>query len=254
MDQQTIYDDFDTLSIAAAAFIRQKILDCLQHQPRCRIALPGGNTPAACLRHLSNYALPWAQIEWYMGDERCLPVGHPERNDRSVLQTLFQHQEHQDHQDNQKSQTQPNGQDAQGLQTPQNRPCKSNFYPIKAELGAEKAAQDYQTQISGFDAFDIVLLGMGEDGHTASLFPNNLALKQTDSVVAVFNAPKPPAERVSLGLNTLIKAHCRIVLATGANKQAALERVAQGEALPINLIGPKQWFLDKEAMPESPAL
>ncbi len=218
-DQYHIYDNTEHLAEAAANFIALKIKECLRHQPRCRIALPGGNTPALCLQKLSRLALPWEQVEWYMGDERCLPVGHAERNDSMVSKTLF------------------NGQG----------PSKKHFFPIKAELGAEKAAKDYQTQITSFDALDIVILGMGEDGHTASLFPSNPALTQTDSVVAVFDAPKPPSERVSLSLNTLHNAKHRIVLAPGVGKKDALHKLSIGEPLPIALIGPKHWFLDHAA-------
>ncbi len=219
MDHYHSYDNIEHLAKAAANFIAQKIDECLRHQSRCRIALPGGNTPVLCLQKLSRLDLSWDQIEWYMGDERCLPIGHVERNDTMVSKILF------------------NGQD----------PLKKHFFPIKAELGAEKAAKDYRAQIEAFDALDIVILGMGEDGHTASLFPNNNALTKQDSVVAVFNAPKPPEERVSLGLNTLIKAKCRIVLAPGEGKKEALKKLTKGEKLPISLIGPKHWFLDHVA-------
>ena len=218
-DQYHIYDNTEQLAEAAANFIALKITDCLRHQSRCRIALPGGNTPAACLQALSKNALPWCQIDWYMGDERCLPIDDAERNDSMVSKTLF------------------NGQG----------PSKKHFFPMKAELGADKAAEDYRTLIDTFEALDIVILGMGEDGHTASLFPNNNALTKQDSVVAVFNAPKPPSERVSLSLNSLLKAKHRIVLAPGAGKKEALKKLTMGEALPIGLIGPKQWFLDHEA-------
>ncbi len=220
MDHYHIYDNTEQLAEAAAHFIVQKINECLRHQPRCRIALPGGNTPAPCLDKLSRFALPWEQIEWYMGDERCLPTGDRERNDSMVSKTLF------------------NGQG----------PSKKHFYPIKAELGAEEAVKDYQPKIEAFDAFDIVILGMGEDGHTASLFPNNKALTSQDSVVAVFHAPKLPEERVSLSLNTLIKAKYRIVLTSGESKKEVLKRLTMGEKLPISLIGPKHWFLDQAAI------
>lgn len=219
MDHYHIYDNTEQLAEAAANFIAQKINECLHHHSPCRVALPGGGTPALCLQKLSRLALPWGQIEWYMGDERCLPIGHAERNDTMVSKTLF------------------NGQG----------PSKKQFFPIKAELGASKAAEDYQAKIETFDALDIVILGMGEDGHTASLFPNNNALIKQDSVVSVFNAPKPPEERVSLGLNTLIKARYRIVLATGKDKKEALKKLTVGEKLPISLIGPKHWFLDHAA-------
>ena len=218
-DQYHIFDNTECLAAGAASFISQKIKECLTTQPICRISLPGGNTPTLCLQNLAKLTLPWAKIEWYMGDERCLPIGDAERNDTMLLQSLF------------------NG----------TGPSTEHFFPMKSELGAQAAAENYQAKIASFDALDIVILGMGEDGHTASLFPGNPALTLTDLVVPVFHAPKPPPERVSLSISTLQKAKNRIVLAPGAGKKEALQKLSMGEPLPIALIGDKHWFLDREA-------
>ncbi len=214
-----LHEDAETLAVAAASFIQLNIAACIKKKQCCRIALPGGNTPARCLQKLSKLDLPWQQIEWYLGDERCLPVGHTERNDCMIRQALFS--------------------------SPRN--SARHFYPIKAELGAEKAAQDYSLLFRSFDALDIVILGMGEDGHTASLFPDNKALTDQHKVVPVFNAPKPPPERVSLSLSTLSSVALRIVLVVGENKTAALNKIQAGEALPVNRIGNNHWFVDRAA-------
>lgn len=216
-----IYDSADTLAEAAASFILLQINECLGRQPRCRIALPGGSTPARCLQILSDLELPWEQIDWYVGDERCLPIGHEERNDTMINQKLF----------------------SQGIRS------NEFFSPIKAELGAEKAAQDYALLFNSFDALDIVILGMGEDGHTASLFPGNAALTDKRAVVPVFAAPKPPPERVSLSLATLSAAKVRIILVAGKDKKEALIKVKAGENLPVNIIGESYWFIDTAADP-----
>ncbi len=214
-----VFATAEQLAIAAADFIQDSINRCIQHQSYCRIALPGGNTPALCLQQLSRRDLPWSRLIWYMGDERCLPVGDPQRNDTMIRQQLFS--------------TQQVG--------------AGKFYPIEAQFGAQQAAADYAMRLAAFDHFDLVLLGMGEDGHTASLFPGNPALQDKRKVVPVFNAPKPPAERVSLGLSTLASARLRVVLATGKNKTAALNKIRSGDLLPINLVGEKHWFVDKKA-------
>ena len=216
-----VYDDADYLAEAAARFILEKINTCLNTSPRCRIALPGGRTPASCLKLLAESDLQWEKIDWFLGDERCLPIGDEERNDVMIHKNLFSH-----------------------------APDKAeNFQPMKTELGAEKAASDYAKIIDTFDAFDIVILVMGEDGHTASLFPDNAALNDSShSVVAVHDAPKPPQDRVSLSLKTLTDARHRIILAAGSDKKIAIDKVKAGERLPINCIGESEWFVDTAAV------
>jgi 6-phosphogluconolactonase len=90
---------------------------------------------------------------------------------------------------------------------------------------------------------------MGEDGHTASLFPNNQAIESAAAVVPVFDAPKPPAERVSLGINTLNAARQKIFLVAGAGKCAALERILLGDSLPAACVVAAEWHLDRAAIP-----
>jgi len=89
---------------------------------------------------------------------------------------------------------------------------------------------------------------MGEDGHTASMFPENKALSDTRAVVPVYNSPKPPVERVSLSLTSLLKAKSRLVLTTGSGKASAITQVKAGENLPINCIGDINWFIDEAAI------
>lgn len=219
MENFHVFENKQALAESAAHYILLKINACLEIQPRCRVALPGGSTPALCLQLLAKLDVPWGRVDWYLGDERCLPVGDAERNDSMINEQLFSH----------------------GLIS------NAHFYPIKAELGADRAAADYALLFDDFAALDIVILGMGEDGHTASLFPHNPALDDKRAVVPVFNAPKPPPERVSLSLPTLSAADNRIILVAGKDKQAALAGVQAGEKLPVNCIGDSTWFVDKAA-------
>jgi 6-phosphogluconolactonase len=122
-----------------------------------------------------------------------------------------------------------------------------NQHTIAAELGAKQAANLYARLIDDIGQLDIVVLGMGEDGHTASLFPGNAALQDPHSVVPVFAAPKPPPERVSLGVSALRAASQRIALVTGAGKREALRQIKAGAPLPINCIGMIRWFIDTAA-------
>ena len=211
--------DAADLAGAAAAHLATRIRDCLAGQEVCRIALPGGRTPGGCLALLAGESLPWERLHWYLGDERCYPPGHAGRNDVILDVQLWSR-----------------------IDSP-----AATRHPIAAELGPEAAAGRYSAEIMAAGRLDIVLLGMGEDGHTASLFPGNPALDDSRPVVPVHQAPKPPAERVSLGLSTLQAATERIVLVSGADKRVALQRVQAGEALPIAMIGPLLWFVDDDA-------
>ena len=213
-----VLKNFDEASLSAAQFIASHILQCLQNKSTCNIALPGGNTPAKCLSLLAQEDLPWEQIHWYLGDERCLPPGDSERNDVMLDKNLW------------------------------SILPVANMHTIPAELGPEEAAKLYRESISDIEYFDIVFLGMGEDGHTASLFPGNLALNDKRSAVPVYNSPKAPAERVSLSLSTLEQAKIKLVLACGEAKREMIDKIKSGESLPVNSIGSIDWFVDELAV------
>ncbi|MEE9343590.1 MAG: 6-phosphogluconolactonase [Gammaproteobacteria bacterium] len=169
-----------------------------------KIVLAGGSTPAACYRMLAGSRTDWSNWQVYFGDERCLPVEHPDRNSVMADECLL-------------SQV----------------PVKAeNTFVIPAEAGAERGAERYQQVIDSAMPFDVVMLGMGEDGHTASLFPGQKRIDER-SVIPVYDAPKPPADRISLNYLTLQSTRHMLVLITGAGKQSAMGRWFSGGALPI---------------------
>ena len=214
-----IYKNAEQVAQAAANYVHQQVVHCVEQNGVCHVALPGGTTPARCLELLAETKLPWNDIHWYVGDERCYPVGHIERNDSMIRDRLWSRVKIPPH----------------------------NQHIIHAECGAEDAAAQYTILLDSVGPLDIVLLGMGEDGHTASLFPGNPALDDTRAVVPVFNAPKPPADRVSLGVSTLKQAGQRIALVTGQTKRPTVHQIKAGVQLPINMIGMIHWFLDEAA-------
>ncbi len=215
-----VFPDADAAAAACADYLAGQIETVLGSREHCHVALPGGSTPAACLSRLAEHPLPWHRVHWYPGDERCLPPGDAERNDVMMERQLWR-----------------------VIDAPPD--C---VHRIPAELGAEAAAQRYRVVIDALERLDLVLLGMGEDGHTASLFPDDPALDDPASVVAVHQAPKPPPERVSLGISALQAAGERVVLATGAGKRDAIRQVKAGSPLPVNRIGPLLWFVDPAAV------
>jgi 6-phosphogluconolactonase len=171
---------------------------------RFRIVLAGGETPIAAYRMLRREAAGWAHWEVYFGDERCLPPLHRGRNSVAAREALLD-----------------------AVPVPRER-----IFEIPAELGPQLAAQAYAAIIEPALPFDLVLLGMGEDGHTASLFPGH-ALPADVLVVPVRGAPKPPSERVSLSLKALAASRAMLVLVTGAAKREAVARWRRGADLPI---------------------
>ena len=220
MDNVKIFKNAEQVAQAVADRLFQDITTCVERKGKCHVVLPGGSTPARCLELLAEKPLPWKKIHWYPGDERCYPIGHAERNDTMIMNKLFLHQEN----------------------------AIKNFHPIHAELGPEDGAKDYAILLDATGRMDIVVLGMGEDGHTASLFPGNAALENQRSAVPVYNAPKPPGERISIGLRMLRNVSECIVIATGENKREALAKVKEGEALPVGLVEADIWFVDEDAV------
>jgi 6-phosphogluconolactonase len=144
-----------------------------------------------------------------MGDERCLPEGDAQRNDHMANQSWLSH-----------------------VPVPGDQ-----LYMIPAQLGAEAGAEHYDAVIRAIDEFDLVLLGLGEDGHTASLFPGQ-AYDETASVVAVHDAPKPPEDRISLTAAALGKAKHAWFLVSGEGKRTAMQQWLQGDAIPASTIRP----------------
>jgi 6-phosphogluconolactonase len=179
---------------------------------RFRIVLVGGNTPRDTYRLLRDADTDWSRWEIFFGDERCLPASDPERNSHMAEDAWLDH-----------------------VAIPRDR-----IHAIPAELGAIAAAAAYARTLQGSGDFDLVLLGLGEDGHTASLFPGHDWGIDTDSAdaLAVLDAPKPPPQRVSLSAARLGRAREVLFLISGASKRDAIARWRAGDGLPARSITP----------------
>lgn len=216
-----VHESMDELSVAAALRITELSAQAIVERGIFRIALAGGETPRRCYELLRDMPVDWKHVQVYFGDERCLPRGDPRRNDCMAHDALLGH-----------------------------IPIlPGNVHPISAERGARISAMEYAALLEGALPFDLVLLGMGEDGHTAGLFPDNPAAGQDGIAVPVFNAPKPPAERVSLSMGTLNAARAKIFLVAGKAKCEALEQIAHGAALPAAQVTDAEWHVDRAALP-----
>lgn len=177
------------------------------------IVLAGGTTPKTLYSALVNLETDWSRWFVYFGDERCLPAGDAERNDQMACDTWL------------KLVTIPDTQ----------------IFPIPSELGATIGAIHYRQLLVSIVNFDLVLLGIGEDGHTASLFPGHELGRTTDypDVLAVHDAPKQPSERISMSASRLSRSDNVWVIATGEGKREALEQWLSGAELPVSAIQPE---------------
>ncbi|MGD2112341.1 MAG: 6-phosphogluconolactonase [Gammaproteobacteria bacterium] len=202
-----VMDDVAELARAVAMRILRRAQDSIADHGVFRLVLAGGRTPQAVYRHISDAATDWSRWEIYFGDERCLPAADPGRNSVMALHNWLGRV------------AIPSG----------------NIHPIRVELGPAAAAREYSALVARALPFDMVLLGMGEDGHTASLFPGHRH-DEAELVHAVLDAPKAPAERVSLGLAALNAAQEVLVLITGSDKSGAVQRWQAGEDLPVTRI------------------
>ena len=205
-----VYATPAALAAAAVAAIVAAASAAIAERGAFHLVLAGGTTPKEVYRLLAAAAQDWRRWHVYYGDERCLPADHAERNSRMAEEAWLSR-----------------------VDLP-----AAQIHAIAAERGATAAAADYARLLADLGPFDLVLLGLGEDGHTASLFPGKFAVDEASAAVAVFDAPKPPPQRVTLSARRLSAARQVIFLVTGAGKAAAVAAWRRGEAIPAAAIAP----------------
>lgn len=196
----------------AVAYVQAAEKGALRERGAFHIVLAGGGTPRKLYEQLAQEQHDWARWHIWFGDERCLPPADAERNHRMAMEACL----------------------AQVA-----IPVR-NIHAIPAEKGAAAAAEIYSRALAEVGNFDLVLLGLGEDGHTASLFPGHDWGEAIDApaTLAVADAPKPPPERVSLSARRLSQAEAVLFLVTGAGKREAVKAWRGGAALPAAAIRP----------------
>ncbi|MEO1374757.1 MAG: 6-phosphogluconolactonase [Cyanobacteria bacterium J06635_10] len=228
-----VLPDKNALVERALSLILLKIETAIQQRGRFTIALSGGSTPKPLYEALGKQQLPWDKIHVLWGDERYVAPDHPDSN-QLMARTAWL-----------------------------DKVCipGKNIHPMPTDAAepAEAAAQ-YEQELhklfnskpGEFPAVDVILLGMGDDAHTASLFPNTEALKVTDKLVTVGN--KDSSVRLTFTYPFINAAECVIFLVAGENKRPALAQVfaptASETTYPSRLIQPQKelfWLLDKAA-------
>lgn len=184
----------------------------LRERGQFHIVLAGGNTPRGIYQGLCNAKTDWSAWHIYFGDERCLPPNDPARNSRMAAEVWLD-----------------------SVPIP-----SSQVHVIAGELGAAEAAHKYSKTLRTVGDFDLVLLGLGEDGHTASLFPGHEwgTVPGSPDTLAVLDAPKPPSQRVSLSAARLSRARQVIFLVSGKSKRGAVAAWRGGKDIPARAIRP----------------
>ena len=221
-----VVPDARALARRAAEWVVETTRAAVAERGQCGVALAGGSTPRATYEVLATSALaaavPWAAISWYFGDERAVPADHPESNYRAACETLFA-----------------------GRPEALERAYRMPAEPADLEL----AARAYGELLP--DPLDLVLLGIGEDGHTASLFPGSPALGERSERVVVVTGPKPPNPRLTVTPPVIETAREILVLVSGAGKAEALASALEGPldvtAVPAQLARQGTWIVDRAA-------
>lgn len=210
----------DDFAADAARWTLGEIRAAIAARGLCRLALAGGGTPRAVHAEMVRLGadVRWERVQFTFGDERCVPPGDAESNFRMARESLFD---------------------------PLSIPA-GNIFRIRGEIAPEAAADEYESRLAAVAArfaepryvHDVVMLGMGPDGHTASLFPGSPVLaERTRNVVAIDGAPKPPPQRVTMTLPLLNAARHACFLVTGDDKRALAARIAAGgSTLPAALV------------------
>ncbi len=209
--QRTRWHVTDNMVEAATRWIAQAGVQAIRERGRFDLVLAGGKTPRAIYEKMTGLDADWPNWHIWFGDERCLPADDEERNSRMACQAWL---------------------DGSAIPAGQ-------IHVIHAESGAEAAAEDYLRQLQGIGRFDLVLLGLGEDGHTASLFPGLMSADETADVIAVGQAPKPPTDRVSMSARRLSDTATVLFMVSGKNKRAAVQSWQNGTAIPAAYICPE---------------
>lgn len=207
-----IFSDAAAVAATAADVVLAAAQNAIGQRGIFHLVLAGGTTPQRVHERLRDATADWSRWHIWFGDERCLPPEDAERNSLMACTSWLDH-----------------------VAIP-----RGNIHCIPAELGADAGATAYAHALAGVTEFDLVLLGLGEDGHTASLFPgHDWSVAGLAPVLAVTDAPKPPPQRISLSPARLAATRQLVFLVTGAGKHTAVRDWRAGVAIPASQIAPR---------------
>jgi 6-phosphogluconolactonase len=202
-----VFEDIEKLSKQLAGDILSVARKSIKSNGSFKIVLTGGSSIISTYKILSDSRSDWNKWHVYLSDERCLPVKDEDRNNNMINQIWLNN----------------------------SSIPKNNINFIHAELGVDNGALHYEKILSNISDFDLVLLSMGDDGHSASLFPDRL-YDENKSVVTECDSPKYPKNRISISYSRLNRSKKIFKIISGSSKQKAVESWLNGKILPINKI------------------
>ncbi len=218
-----VVDDAESVARRAAGWIADAIRKTVEGKGHCSLALAGGSTPRECYRQLPALPrLPWDKVEFFFGDERAVPPDSPESNYRMAWEILLRH-----------------------------LPITaSQIHRMEAERGdLATVAREYEAVLP--DSLDVLLLGIGADGHTASLFPHAPSLSERERRVMPVTGGDPLVQRLTITPPVIRSAGRILVTATGAEKAQVVARALEGAddvaGVPAQLARDGTWILDRAA-------
>lgn len=234
--QVLVFDSRRELETAVADEFLRIVVEVLNNRPLCHVALSGGGTPRGVYKLLGRGSehkeIDWTRVHLYFGDERMVPPTDDESNYRMVYAELISR-----------------------IPIP-----AENVHRIRGEMPAPEAAASYAEELSAIfkakdNTFDLILLGVGEDGHTASLFPGTDAVDEKNDPVKAVYVPSFGAWRTTLTLPIINRSRDVRFIVSGSGKAAIVRRLLAAdepaEDLPASLVRPEngtlRWMLDREA-------
>jgi 6-phosphogluconolactonase len=222
MIELTVVEDAEAAARTCAEVVAAAIEAACAARGVAHVALAGGRTPARTYELLAEIVTDWRDVHLWFGDERCVPLDDPDSNDTLVRQTLLD-------------------------RLPDDPGSPRPIVHAVARAGdgdPAAAAADYERELRATvtgdpPQLDLALLGLGEDGHTASLFPDDPALDERERLCIAVHGRKPPFERVTLTLPVLRAARAIVVLTAGAGKAWAVGQMLSGPSphVPASLLG-----------------
>ena len=229
-----IFEDKQQLAEAAARDFAERASKAIESSGQFAVALAGGSTPEATYKLLaSEYAdeVDWGNVHVFFGDERSVPPDDEDSNYRMAREALLDH-----------------------VAIGSVHRMKGELLPDEAAVQYEEGLREFFGSLGGAPELDLIQLGLGDDGHTASLFPNTPALEVTDRWVAQNPVPKLETVRITLTLPVINAAKAVSFLVAGEGKAEALKEVLEGDAEPhdypsklVQPAGELNWMVDEEA-------
>ena len=203
-----------------AQIITAIVKHALTQRSTCNVIVAAGNSVTKSLGCLTPATLDWQLVNWFLADERCVDNNSNLRNELQIIQVLQN----------------TLGEKFGVVTSPQ------------AEIPPQKAVAAYASRIKSINMFDFCLLGMGDDGHIASLTPGNSSLNSDETCLLINDSPNPPSQRITLGMRVLRNTTNRILVTTGGSKNKALKKIERDLMSPVQIFDPTTIVVDRAAV------